>query len=61
MSQHEPIGCLEAALQIAQRRAVQLEQLREALVREDNEQALTIAKQLCGLNDEKKSDSAYTS
>lgn len=47
-------GTLTAALEIAQRRADTLRQLREALERNDDALALSIARKVCGLNESKK-------
>lgn len=47
-------GTLEAALEIAEQRANTLRQLRDALESNDDVEALSIARKLCGLNE--KSD-----
>jgi len=44
-------GTLEAAIEIAHRRANNLRQLRDALERNDKEEALSIARKVCGLNE----------
>jgi hypothetical protein len=47
-------GVLEAALEIAQRRRDTLAQLRAALEAGDQERAITLAKELCGLAHEQE-------
>ena len=49
-------GVLDAALEIARRRRDTLAQLRAALEAGNQEQAITLAKELCGLNHEQESD-----
>lgn len=46
-------GTVEAALEISKRRANNLRELRQALERNDDALALSIARRLVGLNDEK--------
>lgn len=46
-------GLVEAALEIAERRTNTLRELRVALERGDNDLALSIARKVCGLNDQK--------
>lgn len=53
-------GTFEAALEIAERRAQTLRQLRTALESNDNARALSIARKLCGLKNE-ESDSTRAS
>lgn len=57
MSAQLETGLVDVALEIAERRAVSLRQLRDALVRGDNVKALSLARKVCGLTDE-KSDTA---
>lgn len=45
-------GTLDAALEIAAARAQSLRQLRDALESNDDALALSIARKVCGLNDE---------
>jgi hypothetical protein len=45
-------GTLDAALEISARRAQSLRQLREALESNDDALALSIARKVCGLNDQ---------
>lgn len=52
-----PAGVMSAALEIAQRRADTLRQLRNALKRGDDAEALSIARKVCGLNE--KSDRTF--
>lgn len=44
-------GLVNAALEIAERRANTLRQLKEALLSNDNELALSLARKVCGLNE----------
>lgn len=44
-------GTIDAALEIAQRRADTLRELREALVSNDETKALSLARKVCGLDD----------
>ena len=46
-------GLLEAALEISKRRADVMRQMREALLRGDEAEALVYARVLCGLEPEK--------
>ena len=46
-------GIARAALEIAAKRQELLTQLRAALVRHDDKQALQLARQLCGLRNDK--------
>jgi hypothetical protein len=48
-------GVLDAALEIARRRRDTLAQLRAALEAGNQEQAITLAKELCGLTHEQES------
>jgi hypothetical protein len=51
-------GTLDAALEISKRRANNLRELRQALERNDDALALSIARRLVGLNDQ-ESDRAF--
>lgn len=44
-------GLIDAALEIAERRAHTLRQLRDALVSGDDEKALSLARKVCGLDE----------
>jgi hypothetical protein len=48
-------GTFDAALEIAQRRADTLRELREALVSNDEKKALSLARKVCGLDDKASS------
>jgi hypothetical protein len=52
-------GALEAALEIAGKRRETLARLRIALEQGNNAQALNIARELCGLDDEQESDRTH--
>jgi hypothetical protein len=47
-------GVFEAALEVGRRRRDLLEQMRKALENHNDQEALRLAKQLCGLEDEQK-------
>lgn len=49
-------GIIDAALEISERRRNILAQMREALKQGDEGKALTLAKKLCGVDDEQKSN-----
>jgi hypothetical protein len=59
MTSQEPNqGIIDAAIEISVKRREALSRLRDALERGDNELALELAKQLCGMesNDEQKNN-----
>jgi hypothetical protein len=49
-------GIIDAAFEISERRRDILAQMREAFDRGDVSEALTLAKKLCGVDDEQKSN-----
>jgi hypothetical protein len=49
-------GIIDAALEIASRRRDTVSRLREALIRGDEQKALEIARELCGVGNEQKRD-----
>jgi len=54
-------GILDAALEISARRAETLSRMRHALEQGDESEALSLAKELVGIDDEQKSNRIDTS
>jgi len=46
-------GMVDAALEVCERRRDTLRRLKDALINEDTDKALSLARQLCGLEDMK--------
>lgn len=46
-------GAIEAALEISRQRRETLDRLRSALINDNTNEALSLARQLCGLEDKK--------
>lgn len=46
-------GAIEAALELSRQRRDTLDRLRSALVKGDTDEALSLARQLCGLEEKK--------
>lgn len=54
MAAHGQNGLINAALAIAEERGNMLSQIRELLEAGDNEKAIPLMKEFCGLSDDKK-------
>jgi hypothetical protein len=52
-------GLIDAALEVSERRRAILERMRKAFEIGNDQEALSLAKELCGVNNEQKSNRTY--